>query len=60
MIKFPNIFKRKNSILTEDNQKELEQLENESFMKEARVFIVERGAHRAKMQLQVKQKKEEY
>ena len=57
MFKFSNPFKKQKSILTEEDQKELEELERESFMKEARQLIVTRGAQKAKMQLTLKQKK---
>jgi len=59
MIKFPKLFKKPQSILTEEDRLELMALERESYMKEARVLMVTRGQTKAKMELEIKQKKED-
>ena len=57
MFKLPNIFKKQKSILTVEDQRELEELERKSFMEEARKLIVERGKKKAQMKLTIKEKK---
>jgi len=57
--KLPKLLKKPTSILTEDDKKELISLERESYMKEARKLMEERGIQKAKMELTIKQKKEE-
>lgn len=50
--------KRPNTILTDEDKKELSQLERNAYMEEAKNLVVARGKFRAKQELEIKQKKE--